>query len=152
VSFGRLIGGADSKMFDGQEGASFRRQWLVSIYQHVHYIRSHYSRHSSANNHRIGEAAGVFVAGCTWPLWRDFAGWTDEAYRILVVEALAQVAPDGVDREQAVAYQRFVAEFFLVSIIAGRSVVATSLSRSGAMQAWAFLAALMDVGGHLPMI
>ena len=32
-------------------------------------IAGNLSRYSSANNHLIGEAAGVYVAASTWPLW-----------------------------------------------------------------------------------
>ena len=57
------------------EGAAFRERWLTSIYQHVRMIAGNLSRFSSANNHLIGEAAGVYVAASTWPLWPQMAEW-----------------------------------------------------------------------------
>ena len=40
---------------------------------------------------------------------------------ILANEAGRQIAPDGVPREQAIGYGRFVLEFLLLSILAGRA-------------------------------
>jgi hypothetical protein len=150
----QYIGGKDSPMFRGAEGQRFLRNWLDSIFQHVHFIRGRYSRFSSANNHLIGEAAGVFIAGCTWPFWREVRGWRKEAYEVLIRESAAQTTPDGVDREQSVSYQRFVLEFLILSVLAGRAAgvqfPAAYLDRVQGMLR--FLASLMDVGGNLPMI
>ncbi len=60
---------SDSTLFSGVEGAAFRGRWLSSIYQHAAFIRGYYSRFSSANNHLIGEAAGLLIASVTWPYW-----------------------------------------------------------------------------------
>ena len=38
-------------------------------------IAGNLSRFSSANNHLIGEAAGVYVAASTWPLWPQMREW-----------------------------------------------------------------------------
>src|SRR5256885_5005541 len=38
-----------------------------SVYQHTRFVHGYFSRHSSANNHLIGEAAGLYIAGLTWP-------------------------------------------------------------------------------------
>lgn len=150
----QLIGGAESRLFQGDAGEKFRLQWLTSIYQHVHFIIGHMSRFSSANNHLIGEAAGVFVAAVTWPHWQQFAVWRNKASEILEAEAAKQTSQDGVNREQAVSYQQFVLDFLLVSALAGRA--------SGddfSEQYWCrielmmdYLASIMDVQGHIPMI
>ena len=47
------------------------------------FVRAHYSLYSSANNHLIGEATGVFVAALTWPYWEEAAAWRGEALAIL---------------------------------------------------------------------
>ena len=67
-----LVGGSDSSLFRDAPGRKFLDSWLASIYRHGHFIRHGFSRYSSANNHLIGEAAGLFVATCTWPYWREF--------------------------------------------------------------------------------
>ena len=33
------------------------------------------ARHSSANNHLIGELIGLVVAEATWPVWSEVARW-----------------------------------------------------------------------------
>ena len=52
-----------------EKESAFRGRWLDSIYQHAQFIRGWFSLHSSANNHLIGEAAGLFIAAVTWPCW-----------------------------------------------------------------------------------
>lgn len=63
----QLIGGAASPLFEGAEGEAFRQRWLVSVYQHAEFIAGHLSLHSSANNHLVGEVAGLYVAAVAWP-------------------------------------------------------------------------------------
>jgi len=150
----QLIGGPDSIVFSGEEGRRFRDRWLGAIYQHMHFIRGHFSRFSSANNHLIGEAAGLFVGAVTWPYWRQSQNWAAEAQELLEREALLQNAPDGVNREQAVSYQQFVLDFLLIAALAGRANKRDFSSpywkRIEAMLE--FLASIMDAGGHVPMI
>jgi len=150
----QLIGGAESPLFSGCAGLRLRQSWLESIYQHAHFVRGYLSLYSSANNHLIGEAAGLYIAGLTWPCWPGIRRWRETARRILEREALLQNTPDGVNREQAVCYQQFVLDFLLLSLLAGRSAgqrfSAAYCQRLAAMLA--FLAAILDVGGHVPMI
>ncbi|HET6630820.1 MAG TPA: alginate lyase family protein [Woeseiaceae bacterium] len=149
----QLVGGRRSALFE-EAGAGLRERWLDSIYRHAHFIRHYYSRHSSANNHLIGEAAGVFIAACTWPYWKELERWGAEARRLLVDAAGAQTHPDGVNREQAVAYQQFVLDFFILSALAGRS---SGLEFPQAYwqtieRMLEYLHAIMDVAGNVPMI
>src|SRR5262245_9828243 len=74
--------------------SDFRQRWLKSIYEHARFVRGWFSLHSSANNHLIGEAAGLFVAGLTWPHWREAQDWVASSKKILEEEALKQNAPD----------------------------------------------------------
>lgn len=150
----QLIGGGKSPLFSGAAGAELRRGWLASIFRHMHFIRHRFSRHSSANNHLIGEAAGLLVAATTWPFWPETRSWGETARRILEREALLQNAPDGGNREQAFAYQQFVLHFLLVAGLAAR---AAGADFGG--QYWArleamleFIASVMDAGGNVPMI
>jgi hypothetical protein len=150
----QLLGGAAAPIFEGAGGARFRRRWLGSVYRHAQFIRQRFSLYSSANNHLIGEAAGLFVAALSWPCWPQARGWLREAHAILEREALLQNAADGVNREQAVSYQQFVLDLLLVALLAGK---ANGIEFSPAVAArieamLEFLASLMDAGGNVPMI
>ena len=132
----------------------FRDRWLTSVYQHAHAIRGWFSAHSSANNHLIGEATGLFIAGITWPHWPEAREWVAASKKILEREAIAQNAPDGVNREQAVWYQQFVLDMLVLPLLAGRAngewFSPSYESRVEAMMD--FLASIMDAGGNVPMI
>jgi hypothetical protein len=149
----QLLGGASSPVFQDGEGARFRRRWLDAVYQHAQFIHGHFSLYSSANNHLIGEAAGLFIAALTWPYWLHARTWLAEAKVILEREALLQNAPDGVNREQAVSYQQFGLDLLLLPLLAGRAngkrLSAAYESRIEAMIE--YLASIMDAGGNVPM-
>lgn len=150
----QLLGGAHAPVFESNEGTVFRQRWLDSIYQHAEFIRGHFSRYSSANNHLIGEASGLFVAATTWPHWSQAAVWRDEGQAILEREAIRQNTDDGVNREQAVSYQQHVIDLLLLPLLIAQ---ANGIDFSGAYKSaiekmLEFLASIMDVGGHVPMI
>jgi hypothetical protein len=149
----QLLGGASSPRFQDDEGARFRRRWLDAVFQHAHFVQGHFSLYSSANNHLIGEAAGLFVAALTWPHWPQVRAWLAEAKAILERETLLQNALDGVNREQAVSYQQFELDLLLLPLLAGRAngqkFSAAFESRIEAMIE--YLASIMDARGNVPM-
>lgn len=149
-----LVGGADSPLFRGAPGIRLQRRWLDSIYQHCHFIVGGFSRFSSANNHLIGEAAGLYTAACSWPLWAETNQWKNQAFAILVQENETQNAPDGVNREQAIAYQQFVLDFLIIPAIhsqkVGQDFPPGYWQRIEHMLE--FVAAMMDGAGNMPMI
>ena len=149
----QLLGGVDSSLFTGEGGARFRARWLESVYQHAEFIAGHFSLHSSANNHLIGEAMGLYLAGVAWPHWQRSASWRSTAREILEREALAQNAADGVNREQAVSYQQFTFDLLLFPWLAGRANGEDfpAAYRDRLEKMLEFLASIMDVGGNLPM-
>jgi hypothetical protein len=154
----RLINWAVAWQLVGKETLErqpdFRDRWLKSVYQHAQFIRGWLSLHSSANSRLIGEAAGVFVAGLAWPHWPAARAWVETGKAILEREALAQNAPDGVNREQALWYQQFVLDFLVTALLAGKAngqwFSADYESRVEAMMD--FIASVMDAGGNVPMI
>ncbi len=149
----QILGGARSPILR-VSGSTLRREWLKMIYGHARFVREHLSRHSSANNHLIGELSGLVVAADTWQGWGELEQWGALAREELVEQTLRQNYPDGVNREQATAYHRFVLEFLLVVVAsghrAGRPQSAELLARMEAM--CDFLAAITDAGGHVSMI
>ncbi|MEW6219568.1 MAG: alginate lyase family protein [Thermodesulfobacteriota bacterium] len=150
----QLAGGWSSPLFAGPAGEDLRRRWLESIFQHAHFIQGHFSRHSSANNHLIGEATGLFIATITWPFWDRCRQWQALAHGILVEEAVRQNWPDGVNKEQAVSYQQFVLDFLVLALLAGTACGVTfpPAYRAIIERMLEYLAAIMDVAGHLPML
>ncbi len=130
-----------------------RGRWLGSVYEHARFVRRFFSAHSSANNHLLGEATGLYLAALTWPHWEDAKDWLSVSRRIVSREALSQVAPDGVGREQAVWYQQFVLDMLVLALLAGRAAgerfPPELESRVEAMID--FLASIMDAGGNVPM-
>ena len=149
-----LIGGAESTLFKGEAGELLRARWLDSIYQHMRFASDNYSRYSSADNHLIGEAAGVFVAAHTWDRWEETRELRVAAKAILEQEAVRQFSADGVNREQAMCYQKFSLQFLIASGCCGRAngddFSAEFWSRIEA--ATTFMASMMDCRGNMPSI
>ncbi len=149
-----LIGGAESQMFALPVGQKLLDRWMVSVYQHLRFASDNYSFYSSADNHLIGEAAGVFVGAHTWDLWPQVRVLRVRAKKILEEEILKQFSVDGVNLEQAICYQRFSLEFLLASLLCGEvnddgySSEYTARMRSG----MEFMASMMDCRGRLPAI
>jgi hypothetical protein len=149
-----LLGGADSPLFESEAGKALRRQWLDAIYQHCDFVAGYLSRHSSANNHLLGELAGLYVASLTWPCWKESAGWLALARGELEREALKQNAPDGGNREQAFYYHHEALEWMLLAALWGQAngehFSTEYWARMEAMLV--FVASVMDAGGHVPMV
>ena len=138
-----LLGGDQSPLFAKPGGQAFMERWLTAVFQQCRFIAGHFSRHSSANNHLLGELTGLFVATTTWPLWPQ---------RELEQQALLQNGADGVNREQAVWYHHEVADMLLLAGVVGRAngreFSAAFWQRLGAMLE--FIASIMDVAGNVP--
>lgn len=132
-------------------GETLTSQWLALIPVHVHAIRGNLSRHSSANNHLMGELLGMLVADATWPYWPQQQRWADQAWHELCTACLAQVSADGVNREQASWYLGFAFELLAVGCciaqVQGRAVPQFYRERLAAMPR--FAAALCSSLGHV---
>jgi len=150
----QLIGGEDSVLFKKSVGEDFRDKWLTSIYQHCEFIAGHWSKYSSANNHLIGEAAGLFVGAVTWPYWESSEKWKKKSYKILIGEVDHQTFDDGVNKEQAISYQQFVVDFLLFSALCGKAngVEFPDEYWGRIEKMLEYMASLMDINGNLPMI
>lgn len=105
---------------------------------------------SSANNHLIGEMAGLAVVALLFPDLDAAVEWKQQAVQTLAAEAGNLILPDGCGSEQSVAYQ--IATVELLQLVAALLVqrggpvpvaITDAIARSSA-----FLAAL--VGGHDP--
>lgn len=85
------------------------------VKSHVDYVASNYAAYSSANNHLVAEAAGVFIASTCFHQLDKMSSYRQKAYDILSREIIHQHHPDGVNKEQAVHYQIFAFQFFLLA-------------------------------------
>jgi len=148
----QLLGAEESTVFAGHDGAAFRARWLSSIHRHCHFIAGHLSRHSSANNHLLGEAAGLAIAALTWPLWKSSPRWLERATAELTHEALTQNHEDGVNKEQAVWYHAAVADLLLLA-----GLIARANGCDAQPAYWRrlesmleFVASIMDAAGNVP--
>jgi hypothetical protein len=150
----QLLGGWRAAVFTEAGGKEFRERWLCSVYEQVRVIVGNLSRYSSANNHLIGEAAGVYIASSTWPLWPQMQVWGERCHEILEDECHRQNAADGGNREQAFGYQTFVLDFLLIAGLAARA-----RGEDFSPPYWRrlelmvdFLASMTSLAGGLPMI
>ena len=130
----------------------FRRRWLDSIYLHLSRITRKLSLYSSANNHLIGELAGLFVGASCFNFWPECEGWRDRAQKLLEREIRLQVGEDGVNREQAMSYHLFTMELFLLAFAIGRNTGSPfSEGYAQRLRGMAgFLDAVATSGGDLP--
>lgn len=150
----QLVGGEASPLFAGESGQKLRADWLGSIHAHCRTIARHLSRHSSANNHLIGELTGLYVGAATWPCWKESSEWLAQARRELEREAQLQFSRDGVNREQAFAYHIFSSEFLFVAGLLGQAI-GQPFPRpywASLQRALRFLRSVRDRGGHLPAV
>lgn len=136
------------------EGLSdhFCRLLVVSIDQHLRVIDSTYSLYSSANNHLIAEASGVYVAASYWRGLRRAERWRCRARAYLVRECMRQNSRDGVNEEHSFPYQFFVWELLVLPLLVGRAMgedfPAEYWSRLEKMAE--FIAWVSDSGGNTP--
>jgi hypothetical protein len=130
------------------------RGFFQAIQLQVEFIRRYHSAHSSANNHLIGEAAGVATAGLAFPWLADADRWRHWGLQLLADELPRQCHPDGVSAEQTFHYQAFVMDLALQPTLLnrhqGRETPVEVLDRLEVMAE--FLSTAMDASGHLPSI
>ncbi|MCP5179106.1 MAG: alginate lyase family protein [Pseudomonadales bacterium] len=124
----------------------------VALAQHVWDLGRKFSRGSSANNHLVGEAAGVFVATSYLPMLPDSARLRALTREILCREILSQFHCDGGTQEQALGYQFFSIQFFTVCALVGERtgepMPPDYLDRL--QRACAYLATFGEGGNELP--
>ena len=106
----------ESRLVDGE----FQKRLLHNVYLHLWEVSRKFSKGSSANNHLVGEAAGVYIGSSYFRNFQNGAKWQNESRRILIHEIMEQTYPDGCTREQAMGYHLFVLQFFIIAGLVGR--------------------------------
>lgn len=150
----RLISWSWAWFFLGNIDEEFRNAWLETIYKHCVYINKNFSRYSSANNHLIGEAAGLFVASIVWPFEDKSEEWKERSYKILIQEIEKQNYNDGVNKEQAISYQQFVMDLFILAGLLGEKngVLFPQYYWESIEKMLEFIASIMNRIGNVPFI
>jgi len=105
----------DSGVFD----KDFMKKFLHSVYLHMWDVTKKFSQGSSANNHLVGEAVGVFIASSYFSQFPNAGKWRQESCKILDRELISQSFEDGCTREHALGYQYFVLQFYLFTALVG---------------------------------
>jgi hypothetical protein len=91
------------------------------IKSHIDHVTANYAAYSSANNHLVGEAAGVFITSVCFGNSEKMGTYCKQAYDILCREIIRQHYEDGVNKEQSLHYQIFSLWFFLLAGLLGRN-------------------------------
>jgi hypothetical protein len=94
-------------------------RFVKQLYQHLAWLAALPSRGSSANNHLVAEAAGMFVASVAFPNFPESKHWQRWSAAILAREATAQTFPSGLNRELASEYHGLVLELLLAAAVEG---------------------------------
>lgn len=96
-----------------------RQRLRETFAAHGYWLRRYPSRHSSANNHLIAEATGLYAIGRLVPGLRDGADWAGHGRRVLIEECLKQIHDDGVGAEQSPSYTAFTLELLMLAGVIG---------------------------------
>lgn len=91
---------------------------LEALFNQAEFIEKHHVRFSSANNHLIGEATGLVLAGLFFIKNETAAYWLKKGLAILENEIERQILPDGMSAEQSTHYLAFALDFYLIGCIA----------------------------------
>ncbi len=111
---------------------------------HQEFLAAFPSRGSSANNHIVAEAVGRLVAACAFPWYARTADWRRSAAAQLERELAANTFDDGLNRELATDYHRFVLELGLLAAVEA-DVHGCELSEA----TWRRLARMLDAGAAI---
>jgi len=133
-------------IFDGNP--AFRQL----IYEHQWLLARRMSMGSSANNHLIYEACGLFVSASAMPWFTQSRRWRGAARKLLEHEFPRQTFRSGYNRELASAYNGFVLEAMLIALaeISLGAAEPSSVISGIAVAALQKLADLADCNGHPP--
>jgi hypothetical protein len=96
-------------LFEHNEDCRRQLRW------HQTYLATFHSEGSSANNHAVAEDAGLLVSACALPWFEESDRWREMASQRLLRHLADNTGADGLNRELATDYHRFVTELTLVA-------------------------------------
>jgi hypothetical protein len=126
--------------------------FVAQLFRHQQFLSAFQSQGSSANNHLIAEAAGLFAASVAFPLSDESQLWRDQSAHILEREIVRQTDNQGLNRELATDYHGFVLELLLAAGAEGDAAGAPLSDRywGGIQKMMDALASVVDVAGRPP--
>jgi hypothetical protein len=129
-----------------------RQKILTSITWQAYFIEKNLSKYSSANNHLVGEALGLFWVGALLPSLRRAEKWKQKGWTILCREIEKQVFPDGVPREQSTRYLFFLFDLYTLAILLAQKQGLTipPVLWNRLEKICEYIMTQMDEGGNLP--
>ncbi len=118
------------------------------------HLLAHFSQRDVPNNHLIGEAAMLFAFAAYWPILKDAPEWMRRAEAVLASQAEKQILKDGFQYENAVNYQCYTLDFFLLYLHAKalRGEAPHPVVLGGARAMAEVLLAMVAPSGRMPMI
>ncbi len=142
----------NSKEFREETGKIF----LKSLWQQADFLIHHLQTKTTndfPNNHILGELTGLVLVGATFPEFRAAATWHDTGLHLLAEQLISQTHLDGVNKEQATGYHRFVAEFLLLIVASShRSILSREPILDGTLERMIdYILASMTPDGFAPM-
>jgi hypothetical protein len=136
------------------EDAATRAALRTFLNAHVFWLARYPSLFSSANNHLVAEAMGLFLAGTLAPDLPCAARLASHGRAVLEREILKQIHPDGVGAEQSPTYTATTVEMFaLARVVGGLKGASFSAQYDNRLAAAAdFLCWMTDDFGRTPAI
>ena len=127
---------------------------LNSIENHAEHIFNFLSKYSSANNHLVGEALGLIYAGSYYPEFRQAEKWRQKGFQIIFEQLPGQLYPDGVLKEQAFYYQRYLFDFGIHARFAAQyvNIDIPKEFENALLKIARFIQACMDSNSNIPQI
>ncbi len=127
---------------------------ISALVAQTDFIGRHLSKFSSANNHLIGEAAGLVFVGLTLPWLKEAKEWRERGMAILTAEIRKQIYADGVPAEQAMNYLAFDLDFYLLVWQAAiqQGIAIPTVWKERLEAACTFISSIMDPQGNVPAI
>jgi len=134
--------------------ADSRQRLSRAIRAHLDHVASRMALYSSTNNHTLGEASALVVAGLLFPGLRSAGDHVRRGADVLARELERQVFADGVPREQSPSYGLFILQLVtLAQLVAGRKGLELDpVVRARATSLLGWLDALRGNGSRLPSL
>lgn len=135
-------------------GDQLIEDWDISAQAHAQFLVDNFSSGSSANNHLIGELAGLFVATQTWDAWSESTTWARYAKRGLEIEIPKQIHKDGVGAEQAIWYLYEICDLalFCIAIARANGIQFNDSCIARLKKAKTYIDAMSNCGGVVPRV